>query len=204
MITYLIGLSAGLVPALSAGPVFLTLVQNSVDHGFKKAIYFIVGVGITDTTIIILTWLGLSQISDGSGPPIELTIGGGMLLILFGLVFIFKKERNSELPQKVNSSKMQKIGLFSQAIMLNAVNPIVWGFWTAISNYAITEFNDTTSELVFFAGVLNTVWLTDVLKAYYAQKLKTVLSAKVKSYIKIGIGLVLSGLGAKMIVELML
>lgn len=200
MIAYLIGLSAGLVPALSTGPVFLTLVQNAIDHGFKKAVYFIVGVGLTDTSIILLTWLGLSQISEGSQPPEELSIGGGLLLIIFGLVFIFKKE-NQQKPVESPSTHLQKFGLFTQAIMLNAINPVIWGFWAAISNYAITEFNDASSELLFFAGVLNMVWITDVLKAYYAQKLKKYLSEKVKKYIKIGIGSVLVVLGSKLLLE---
>ena len=203
MIAYLIGLSAGIVPALSTGPVFLTLVQNAIDHGFKKAIYFIVGVALTDTSIILLTWLGLSQISDGSEPPAELSIGGGILLIIFGLVFILKKE-SEEKPKIESSTHLQKFGLFTQGIMLNTINPIVWGFWAAISNYAITEFNDSTSELLFFAGVLNMVWTTDILKAYYAQKLKKFLNEEVKKYIKIGIGLVLLLLGLKMLVEVVL
>lgn len=199
MIAYLIGLSAGLVPALSTGPVFLTLIQNSIDHGFRKAIFFIVGVALTDTSIILLTWLGLSQISADQAPPAELSIGGGILLILFGLVFIFKKQPEHK-PVK-SSSGLQNFGLFTQAIMLNAINPIVWGFWAAISNYAITEFNDTVSELLFFAGVLNMVWVTDFLKAYYAQRLNKHLNDKFKKYLRIGIGSVLTILGLKLIVE---
>lgn len=201
MIAYFIGLSAGLVPALSTGPVFLTLVQQAINHGFRRTTYFIVGVAITDTSIIILTWLGLSQISDGSAAPIWLTIGGGVLLIIFGLVFLFKKEKSSELPPPTSSQRLQKFGLFTQAIMLNAINPIVWGFWAAISNYAITEFNDRTSELLFFAGVLNMVWVTDLLKAYYAQKLQQLLTDKLKKYLRMGIGFLLVGFGLKLLVE---
>ncbi|SMD38852.1 Threonine/homoserine/homoserine lactone efflux protein [Reichenbachiella faecimaris] len=200
MIAYLIGLSAGLVPALSTGPVFLTLVQHAIDHGFRKAVYFIAGVALTDTSIILLTWLGLSQISGGSEPPAQLSIGGGILLILFGLIFIFKKESEQQ-PVETSSTHLQKFGLFTQAIMLNAINPIIWGFWAAISNYAIAEFNDTTSELLFFAGVLNMVWITDVLKAYYAQNLNKYLNERFKKYLRIGIGLVLAVLGAKLLVE---
>ncbi|MEO9964557.1 MAG: LysE family transporter [Reichenbachiella sp.] len=200
MIAYLIGLLAGFVPALSTGPVFLTLVQNSIDHGFKKTVYFIIGVALTDTAVILLTWFGLSQISEGSEAPIELALGGGVLLMVFGLVFIFKKEKSKELDQATSSGKLKKLGLFTQAIMLNAINPIVWGFWAAISNYAITEFNDSTNELLFFVGVLNTIWMTDLLKAHYAQKLKRFLTGKLKGYLKIGIGLVLLFLGLKMVI----
>lgn len=200
MIAYFIGLSAGLVPALSTGPVFLTLVQHGLDYGFKKAIFFIAGVALTDTSIILLTWMGLSQISNGSEPPAELSIGGGILLIIFGLVFVFKKEKQ-QIPVQSSTSHLQSFGLFTQAIMLNAINPIIWGFWAAISNYAITEFNNQTKELLFFAGVLNMVWATDLLKAFYAQKLNRYLNEKFKKYLRMGIGSILIVLGLKLIVE---
>ncbi|UXX78134.1 LysE family transporter [Reichenbachiella carrageenanivorans] len=202
MIAYLIGLSAGLVPALSTGPVFLTLVQHAIDRGFKYVIYFILGVALTDTAIIMITWLGLSQITASDQPPAGFSIGGGLLLIAFGLVFILKKETKERPDQLVTTpGHLQKFGLFSHAIMLNAINPVIWGFWAAISNYAITEFNDTTSELLFFAGVLNMVWVTDLLKAYYAQKLKKYLNEKFKKILRVGIGLVLIVLGTKLLVE---
>lgn len=201
MIAYLIGLSAGLVPALSTGPVFLTLVQHAIDHGFKNTIYFILGVAFTDTSIILITWLGLSQIAADGSPPAEFAIGGGVLLMVFGLVFILKKENKEQADQSTTTSgHMQKFGLFTHAIMLNAINPVIWGFWAAISNYAIAEFNDTTSELLFFAGVLNMVWITDLLKAYYAQKLKKYLTDKFKKMLRIGIGIVLVLLGAKLLI----
>lgn len=202
MIAYLIGLSAGLVPALSTGPVFLTLVQNSIKHGFKKTVFFIIGVALTDMTIILLTWMGLSKLSNDQPPPMELSLAGGLILILFGLVFIFKKEKKTEKAEIVERNKLHGLGLFTQAIMLNAINPVIWGFWAAISNYAITEFNDQGDELLFFAGVLNMVWLTDLLKAYYAQKLNQILTDKFKRYLSVGTGGLLIVFGLKLIVEI--
>jgi threonine/homoserine/homoserine lactone efflux protein len=202
--SYFLGLAMGLVPALSTGPVFLTLIQNSISHGFKNTVYFIIGVALTDTSILLLTWFGLSQFSGESESSPMLLLGGGILLIVFGLGFILKKEKEekeNEKPNEKPNGHLHKLGLFTQAIMLNAINPIVWGFWTTISNYAITEFQDQTSELIFFVGILNMILITDLLKAYYAQRLKSVLTADVKKYIRIGIGIVLCGLGIKMLLE---
>ena len=150
MIAYIYGLAAGLIPAFSTGPVFLTLIQNSIDYGFKKCIYFIIGVALTDTSIILLTWFGLSKMSGGEEVSSAwLSIGGGLLLVIFGLGFIFKKEKGEEKEVSSAAGRLQSLALFTQAIMLNAINPIIWGFWAAISNYAITEFHDPTSELIF-------------------------------------------------------
>lgn len=204
MIAYFLGLSAGLVPALSTGPVFLTLVQKSIRHGFKKTIYFILGVALTDTTIIALTWLGLSKLSDDEPAPIALTIAGGLILVIFGLVIIFKKEKRPDKVDIREPAKLQGLGLFTQAVMLNVINPVIWGFWAAISNYAITEFNDANKEVLFFTGVLNMVWITDLLKAYYAQKLNQILTDKFKRNLNIAIGALLIGFGLKLLGELVI
>ncbi|MCV9385502.1 LysE family translocator [Reichenbachiella ulvae] len=199
---YLIGLSTGLILAVSTGPIFLTLLQKSLQHGFKKSLFFVAGVGIADSGIIFLTWLGMSQVA-GDEPSPWLALGGGLLLIVFGLTFVFRKEKQNEEP-KIETDKKKHLahaGLFMQGLMLGAINPVVWGFWAAMSNYAITTFSNRQAEFFYFLGILNTVWVTDTLKAYFAPKLKTYLSQKVQRYLRIGIGVVLIGLGLKLIIE---
>jgi len=196
MLPYFYGLLMGLMPAVSTGPVFLTLIQNSIDHGFKKTIFFVAGVAMTDTSMILFTWLGLSQMAGKTESP-WMPVAGGMLLIIFGLVFLFRKGK--EKATKESKSSMQSLGIFTQAIMLNAINPIVWTFWASISNYAIAEFHDNQQELIFFAGILSMIWTTDLLKAYYAQRLKTVLNDRFKKYLRWGIGGLLIVFGSKLI-----
>ncbi|PIB35576.1 hypothetical protein BFP72_09315 [Reichenbachiella sp. 5M10] len=199
---YLIGLSTGLILAVSTGPVFLTLIQKSLDHGYKKALFFVLGVGIADTGIIAITWFGMSKVS-GEEPNPWLSLAGGVLLIVFGIAFLVKKKTESEeLKEAVKTSnKLAHAGMFTQGFMLGAINPIVWGFWAAMSNYAIATFASTRDELFYFFGILSTVWVTDTLKAYYAEKLRIYLSAKIQRYLKIGIGVVLILLGLKLILE---
>ncbi len=182
---------------ISTGPVFLSLIQNSISNGFKKTLLFVLGVAVADTTIILLTWLGLSKVSgDQQGP--WLTIAGAIVLIVFGIIYILKKEKKEEV---IEGSASSGLAMLIQGVMMGAINPIVWGFWATISNYSITTFDSQSNQLLYFAGLLNMVWVTDVLKAYYAQKLKTILSEKVRYYFRLGIGVLLIGMGVSMVIQ---
>ncbi|MGL1885066.1 MAG: LysE family transporter [Reichenbachiella sp.] len=197
MNAYFLGLGSALVLVISTGPVFLSLIQNSISNGFKKTLLFVLGVAVADTTIILLTWLGLSKVSgDQQGP--WLTIAGAIVLIVFGIIYILKKEKKEEV---IEGSASSGLAMLIQGVMMGAINPIVWGFWATISNYSITTFDSQSNQLLYFAGLLNMVWVTDVLKAYYAQKLKTILSEKVRYYFRLGIGVLLIGMGVSMVIQ---
>lgn len=203
MLAYLFGMMWGLMPAFSTGPVFLTLVQHSIDHGFRKTIFFIIGVALADTTIIGITWFGLSRISGDTNSP-WLSIVGGILLIAFGVGFLLKKEKNQGEIRPTKKKHLQSASLFLQGIMLNSVNPIIWAFWAGMSNLFISEFSSAQLQLTAFAGMLSTIWVTDLLKAYYGQKLKTILKASFQKYLRWFIAGMLMIFGSKMIIEWMI
>lgn len=200
-LAYLLGLSAGIVPALSTGPVFLTLVQHAMDHGFRKAIYFIVGVAMTDASIVLITWMGWSQVSGAANSPAWLSVVGGVFLLVFGVVFICRKAPETQEKAPTKTHRMHALVLFAQAVTLSGINPVVWAFWATLSSYAIKTLGNTTEVWLFFAGVLNMIWVTDMLKAYYAQKLKKYLTERVKRYIKGSIGVVLIVFGLRLILQ---
>ncbi|UXP31816.1 LysE family transporter [Reichenbachiella agarivorans] len=197
---YLIGISTGLILVVSTGPVFLTLLQNSLNHGFQRTLFFIMGVAVADTGILFITWFGMSKVT-GDEPNPYLALAGGILLSVFGMIFLLKDKPSEEvkIETSVRRNGLASAGLFGQGFMLGAINPIVWGFWAAMSNYAITTYGDPRSELFYFLGILNIVWVTDVLKAYYAGKLKKYLNVRVQKVLRKVIGVVLIVLGLNLI-----
>jgi len=198
MIALLGGILTGLVIAFSTGPIFFTLLQISVDKGFKRAIYFILGTSFMDTTMVLVIWFGLNQIEvDAENPVVSLV--GAAVLILFGLSFIFKKQSSSVAKEsKSNSNILDNSGFFFKAILLDAFNPLVWAFWAAVVEYSISNFEGNANQLIYFTGVLAAIFSTDVLKSHYAQKLKSILSEKYLKYLNYGIGILLIGFGIKL------
>jgi threonine/homoserine/homoserine lactone efflux protein len=193
------GLLTGLILAFSTGPVFFTLLYTAIHKGFRKSIYFIIGISITDISIILICWLGLNRISTEL-EVIWMTYAAGGVLILFGLSFMFKNfvEVNKE-SEATEKSTFDNWGLFLKAILIDAINPIVWVFWAAISEYGITNFETKSTQLMYFGGILVAIFSTDLLKAYYAQKLKSFLSDKYVRIFNYAIGMVMIGLGVKLI-----
>lgn len=200
MNAYLTGFGTGLILALATGPVFLTLLQNAISFGYKRAMFFILGVAMSDSCIILLTWLGLSQVGDQLDGP-WLTIVGSFLLIVFGLIFLLRKEENKDIETQPTNTASGNIGLWIQGIMIGAINPLVWGFWATISNYSISTFDLKSDQLLYFFGVLSLVWISDIAKAYFATKLKKFLNDQVRSYLRKGIGALLILIGLSMVIK---
>lgn len=200
MITALAGgIITGLIVAFSIGPIFLTLLQLSINKGFKKAIYFILGTSFADITMISIIWFGLNKIRINTENPI-ISLIGAIVLILFGLSFIFNKKSSSiKETSSLQNNILGNSGLFFKAILLDIFNPLVWAFWAGVIGYNISHFNGNTNQLIYLTGVLLTTFSTDLLKSHYAQKLKPILSDKYLQYMNYGIGLLLIGLGVNLL-----
>ncbi len=85
------GIGLGITLAILTGPAFFALLQTSIRNGYKSGIAFALGVFVSDTTLISLSYLGaLNLFSD---PKNNFIIGiiGGTILIMFGIFNIFQK-----------------------------------------------------------------------------------------------------------------
>lgn len=192
------GIATGLVLSLSLGPVFFTLIQITVEKGFSRAIYFILGISFTDISITLILWFGLKQLQVQSENPI-MTIAAASILTLFGLSFILKKGTLSSYETKeVKSIALGNSGLFLKAVLIDALNPLVWVFWAAVVEYSISNFDSETNQLIYFAAFLVTIFSTDLLKSYFANKLRSLISYKYIKYLNYGVGLLLIGFGVKL------
>jgi threonine/homoserine/homoserine lactone efflux protein len=134
------GILTGLIIALSTGPVFFTLLHTAIHKGFSKSIYFILGISFTDISIILICWFGLNQIGVEYDQT-WLSIVAGIVLLLFGVSFIIKRSKPViDENEVIKRAKLNNWGLFFKAILIDGINPIVWVFWAAISEYIISIF----------------------------------------------------------------
>ena len=175
-----IGLFLSLI--VNMGPAFITLVQTSLHRGFKSAAWFISGVILNDAMIISLYILTSVQVVMRSELEVTLfSIGAGIILVLFGVFTFRRKAENKEsLIEKRTNEIIEKkddkpswLLMLGKGFVINLLNPFVWIFWfSAVAVVAGSMGGNKVNTIVFFALILGTTLMCELLKAWGAAKLK--------------------------------
>lgn len=185
------GLLLGSVLAVQPGPSLFTLIQTSSKKGFKSGFALAIGIFLSDVICVLLAYLGIAQLFDNPNNKMVIGLIGGTLLIVFGLFSIFHKKKEEE--EKGLVIKAVNVPLFiTKGFFLNILNPSViflWILWVGAvsSNKEFTRIHIS----LFFITTLAIVFITDVLKAYFANKISKHLSHKILRKISILLGIIL-------------
>ena len=191
------GVSYGLVLAIMLGPVFFTLLQTSLHEGFKAGVHLAIGVLISDATLISICYFFASQLNMLGQYRVTMGWVGGILMIGFGIFNFFRKVKVKEVD---DDKKTVHAKFMLNGFLLNIINPAVLLFWIGVvSVISVKEHYTKSHEMIFFGSLLGTVFLTDLLKSYIANRIKNLLKPEVMTWINRIIGLVLVGFGFHMI-----
>jgi threonine/homoserine/homoserine lactone efflux protein len=195
---FLEGINMGLLLCLMIGPVFFALMGSSIDHGFKFATILALGVLFSDLVYVGITYFGIHFLTRY--PLIEQSLGyvGGIILLGFGARYFTKKVPVvGEQGALVSSSKRKA---FLQGFGINGINPFVLLFWISIASMVAMKDNWGMGETsLFYLGLLMTVFLTDVGKAFLAGQLAPLMSPSVRKLLNIGVGLLICYFGLNML-----
>jgi threonine/homoserine/homoserine lactone efflux protein len=84
---------------------------------------------------------------------------------------------------------------------MSGVSPTVLIFWLGTVGIATTEFGYTTpgKAFVFFGSIVGTVFITDILKAKLADKLRSFLTIRMIRLMNIVLGIILVLFGGRLI-----
>jgi threonine/homoserine/homoserine lactone efflux protein len=196
------GIGLGLTLAILTGPAFFALLQTSIRNGYKSGIAFALGVFISDTTLISLSYLGALNLFSNPKNSFITGIIGGTIMIVFGIFNIFQKHP-LELQQgkgKVEKLLPAKATLTVSALKgfaINLVNPFVIIFWIGVVSVESTRYKFSEADVFsLFCSALLTVFGTDILKVLAANKITLLLSPKILLWINriAGLILIISGL----------
>ena len=183
----LFGLFLGLI--INMGPAFITLVQTSLDRGFRQAVWFAFGVILNDAMVIALCILTSFEVTLKSENQIYLfSIGAGIILLLFGIYTFGRKvkEKEAYLDKKSNQIVNKNIEkkpawfiYFGKGFVLNILNPFVWIFWfSSVALIAGNMGGKKINTIVFFTLVLGVSFTLDILKSWCAAKLQQFFNAE--------------------------
>jgi threonine/homoserine/homoserine lactone efflux protein len=187
------GIVSGIVLACLIGPVFFTLLQTSIERGFLSGVFVAVGISLSDSFYILISYFGLIRFLDGAEVRHYMAYAGGIILLLFGLYYLFVKSRKLSRydPEKVQNAS--GLRLAAKGFIINGLSPMVLFFWLATVSVATTRLGYSTPKnaLIFFASIVITVFTTDVIKAKLADKLRVLITLRVIRIMNIVLGVVM-------------
>ena len=82
---------AGLTLSLMLGPAFFTLLQTSLEKGFRHAVRLAFGVFLSDAFLVTISILGASRLFNDPAASRIIGIVGGLSLVLIG-IYTFRKK----------------------------------------------------------------------------------------------------------------
>lgn len=199
------GVLLGLLLAVLIGPSFFALIQTSISKGFVSGIFMAIGIALSDSLYIVITYLGISQILNNESIHLWLGLSGGFILMAFGAYSIVKPIPDLTvkpvLPLKKSSLLKQSV----KGFLLNGINPSVLLFWIGVASMATINYKYSFYEIIgFFMAIIATVLLTDVLKAFVAHRLKALLTVRFMKIMNVVVGVGLIFFGLRLLVMSML
>lgn len=166
----------GLLIAVLVGPVFFLLINTSISKGFVQALYLALGISACDASYILVIYLGFAQFTAIPIVAQYMSVGGGLILILFGLFMVLKRQAIKEI-EPLEFQNKERFKYFVRGFILNLINPSVCLFWFGTVGVVAARYdNQINYAVLFFTLTIVTVLSTDILKIYLAKKISYYVS----------------------------
>lgn len=182
----LIGIVCGVLLSLifSVGPAFFSLIQNSIHHGYKKAVWYAVGVSVSDIVVVSLILTVLSNVNMNALLH-NIWVGsiGGLAIGIFGVrTFRCKTRKETRAGSRLRFQAEQATSnwqLVLSGLLMNGLNPLIWVYWVTIITFLSAEMDLTLSaRYLFFCGMLLASLATDIAKCRLAAMMQTFFTAR--------------------------
>lgn len=172
------GILFGLTLTLLLGPIFIVLIQSSLENGSKAGLLAASGIWTSDIIIVALALGFIKNISpfvQSGGFVFWVGITGGIILIGVGMATFLKKA-------SINFEKkpIGRKGIFNYwltGFMVNTVNPFTFIFWlsTITAFVARRQLNGLESGL-FVGSIIATIMVTDSMKVLLAKIIRNYIT----------------------------
>ncbi|SFT42887.1 Threonine/homoserine/homoserine lactone efflux protein [Algoriphagus locisalis] len=194
------GISMGLLLSAMIGPVFFTLIQSSLEKGFRYAAMVALGIQVSDALYVLLTFFGVKFLAKATYFEAVLGYVGGAILIGFGIAYLVKKQTVKAEASVEEVRRAKKRSAFLKGFSINGINPFVLLFWISIASliHLKTDF-DRVDFWSYYLGILLTVFSIDLIKAFIAKQLAQFVTPKVMFWLNKAVGVAMIGFGFRLI-----
>ncbi len=171
------GIGLGIALSFLTGPVFFALIKTSIEKGFLAGVALASGVVLSDAIYVAITLFGTSLIDLETKYHMQIGILGSAFLLFIGFYYVFKKVKFNYQTNQLPSIK--HAGYFLKGFLMCMLNPFILLYWVSVTSgvYTLKGHLEKNDLIVFFGTILIVLFGMDVLKAYYANKLRS----KIKS-----------------------
>ena len=133
-------------------------------------------------TYFIMAFFGVSAFGPYINLKLILPILGGLFLFGYGIVMLFKDYHIHDvnaIPEKTKHFKT-----YVKGFLVNSISPSGFIYWLGVVSTVHVTYEGANQRLfAFFFGCMATVFGTDLLKIYYANKLRRIITNKVMFYV---------------------
>jgi threonine/homoserine/homoserine lactone efflux protein len=160
------------------------------------------GVVFSDIFYVALTIYGTSFLALENTYRVQIGIVGSTILFSIGIYYLFKKVKVN---YEQNTSKRHYTGYFIKGFLMCIFNPAVLLYWLSVTSGVISLSGGVKSDeiLPFYGSILVTQFSLDVLKAYYANKLRYKIKEKTISNLNKVAGILILIFAARIIYNLL-
>jgi threonine/homoserine/homoserine lactone efflux protein len=189
----------GIILSFTIGPVFFTILEVSVSKGFKAAVFFNIGVVFSEIVFFAIAYASTSSLLESIQDNPSWKVLGGVLLSFYAGITLLGMYQNKEEKEYTIDSETVSPNLLKNLIkgfLLNIINFAVLVFWILIVANSGPGFKETQYKMVvFFLVIVGTYFTIDLGKIYLAQQLKTSLTKKIITKIKIAVNTIILIIG---------
>jgi len=173
----LYGTLTGIALCLTFGTVFFSLVQNSVDNGFRTGVKIAFGVFVSDVIFVFFAIFGTTFLPDVTNFQKWIAVAGIVFLLVLGVNNFINGQPKIAYPKTRLGNLLY---YFTTGFLLNALNPVNFITWVTIATYIRSNLNFHMGQVVtFFTASVIAVFVVECAIAFYANKLKRLFTPKV-------------------------
>lgn len=198
----------GFILSIMIGPAFFLLLETSIRKGVRAALFFDLGVLVSDLIYISIAFFFYATVAKLTGGENQayLKILGGLLFLVFGAITFFKtpKEHSVDDLGKQALSPRYYLMLFIKGLVLNLLNPMVVFYWFSVMTIGAKEDSELSfaSQMAVYIGVLLTVFFSiDILKILGAKRLRPFITNAVLKRLNHFTGVILAIFGIVLLVQ---
>lgn len=195
---------SGFILAFMVGPVFFTLIETSINKGFKAGVVFDSGAMFADVVFILIAYFSTEKLLDRVKDDPALLIFGGAVLIAYGVISYIKNKKaiykiiraHHKVEVKSNFGS-----LFLKGFFLNFINFGVLAGWIGIIIIANTRTSGEYGVIYFLVTVMLSFIATDLIKITLAKALKNKMTPRFSYKTKQWVSILVAGFGVFLLLQ---